>query len=147
MDRAGRVLGHHRGLIDFTVGQRRGLGVGGEAEPLYALRLDPATRRVVVGPRSALGVAGVELGETNWIAGAAPAPGARVEARVRSTARPVAARVIGPRAIVFDAPEAGVAPGQACVLSEDSRVLGGGFILKTRPAGADADGELAEAVN
>ena len=131
VDRAGRVLGRHAGLIDFTIGQRRGLGVGGEAEPLYVLRLDPATRRVVVGPRSALGVDGVLLGETNWIAGTPPAPGTPVEARIRSTARPVAARVVSPGEVAFDAPEPGVSPGQACVLYQGSRVLGGGFIART----------------
>ena len=131
VDRAGRILGRHAGLVDFTIGQRRGLGVGGEAEPLYVLRLEPTTRRVVVGPRSALGVDGVMLGETNWIAGAAPAPGTRVEARVRSTARPVPAMVGGANEVRFAAPEAGVSPGQACVLYDGSRVLGGGFIART----------------
>lgn len=131
VDVRGRVLGHHAGLIDFTIGQRRGLGVGGEAEPLYVLRLEPTTRRVVVGPRSALGVDGVVLGETNWIAGTAPAPGTKVEARVRSTARPVAAVVTSDHEVRFDEPERGVAPGQACVLYDGSRVLGGGFIARS----------------
>jgi tRNA-specific 2-thiouridylase len=127
VDQRGRVLGTHAGLIDFTVGQRRGLGIGGETDPLYVLRLEPATRRVVVGPRAALGVDGVMLGETNWISGL-PAAGTKVEARVRSASRPVAARVVSAREIAFDVPESGVSPGQACVVSQGSRVLGGGFI-------------------
>ncbi len=131
VDSRGRVLGTHKGLIDFTIGQRRGLGVGGEAEPLYVLRLEPNTRRVVVGPRAALGVDAVELGETSWIAGVPPAHGTPVEARVRSTSRPVAATIHSPVEIRFALPESGVSPGQACVLYEGSRVLGGGFIART----------------
>ncbi len=131
VDRAGRVLGRHAGLIDFTVGQRRGLGIGGEAEPLYVLRLEPRTRRVVVGPRTALGVKSAVLGETNWIAGVAPIPGEPLEARVRSTAQPVPATMTDPCEVRFDLPEPGVSPGQACVLSQGDRVLGGGFIART----------------
>lgn len=131
VDEHGRVLGTHAGLINFTVGQRRGLGLGGENAPLYVLRLEPSRRHVVVGPRSALGVDGVMLGETNWISGQSPAAGTRVEARVRSTARTVAATVISAAQVQFDAPERGVAPGQACVISQGSHVLGGGFIERS----------------
>lgn len=130
VDHAGKVLGRHRGTIGFTVGQRRGLGVGGVGEPLYVLRIDPVRARVIVGPRAALGVDGVVLGETNWL-GDAPAPGTRVEARVRSTARPVAAVVANAATVRFTVPEQGVAPGQACVLYDGDRVLGGGFIART----------------
>lgn len=131
VDQHGRVLGTHAGLTGFTVGQRRGLGIGGAAEPLYVLRLEPTRRRVVVGPRVALGVDGVVLGETNWISGTAPVTGTLVEARVRSTARPVMATVVSATEVAFAVPEPGVAPGQACVVSQGSRVLGGGFIEST----------------
>ena len=130
VDQRGRVIGEHKGTIDFTVGQRRGIGVGGTGEPLYVLRIDAVSRRVVVGPRTALGVDGVVLGEVNWISGTAPPSGTHVDARVRSTARPVAA-VIADDEVRFLAPEAGVAPGQACVLTDGDRVLGGGFIART----------------
>ncbi len=130
VDQRGRVLGEHKGTIDFTIGQRRGIGVGGTGEPLYVLRIDAVSRRVVVGPRTALGVDGVVLGEVNWISGTAPPSGTHVDARVRSTARPVAA-VIADDEVRFLVPEAGVAPGQACVLTDGDRVLGGGFIART----------------
>ncbi len=134
VDHAGRVLGTHRGLIHFTVGQRRGLEIGGTAEPLYVLRLEPATRRVVVGPRAALAVGAATLSGINWIGGDHHGP---LTAKVRSLAKPVPARLDGAR-LVFDAPEYGVAPGQAAVLYAGSRVLGGGWIAETEPAFAAA---------
>ena len=123
----GRVLGPHKGLIHYTVGQRRGIEIGGQAEPLYVIRLDAATKAVVVGPRRALAVAAARLSEANWLAAV---DGREVLAKVRSMARPVAARVAGDR-LIFAAPEYGVAPGQAAVLydaADQSRVLGGGWI-------------------
>ena len=123
----GTVLGTHKGLIHYTVGQRRGIEIGGQAEPLYVIRLDAATKAVVVGPRRALAVAAARLGEANWLAAV---DGREVLAKVRSMARPVAARVAGDR-LIFAAPEYGVAPGQAAVLydaADESRVLGGGWI-------------------
>lgn len=135
VDEAGRVLGLHRGLIHFTVGQRRGLEIGGTPEPLYVIRLEPATRRVVVGPRSALAVGAAHLSGINWIGGDHVGP---LTAKVRSLARPVPARRVGD-SILFDAPEYGVAPGQAAVLYAGDRVLGGGWIEGTeRWAMADA---------
>ena len=134
VDRAGRVLGTHRGLIHFTVGQRRGLEIGGTAEPLYVLRLEPATRRVVVGPRTALAVGAARLAGINWIGGDHHGP---LTAKVRSLAKPVPARLDDDR-LVFEAPEYGVAPGQAAVLYAGSRVLGGGWIAETEPALAEA---------
>jgi tRNA-specific 2-thiouridylase len=135
VDEAGRLLGTHRGLIHFTVGQRRGLEIGGTPEPLYVIRLEPATRRVVVGPRSALAVAAAQLSGINWIGSDHVGP---LTAKVRSLARPVAARRVGD-SVLFDAPEYGVAPGQAAVLYAGDRVLGGGWIESTdRWAMADA---------
>ena len=130
VDLEGRVLGRHRGLIHFTVGQRRGLEIGGQKEPLYVVRLDPDARRVVVGPRSALAVRSAQLGEINWLG--ADSEG-ELTAKVRSLAKPAPARFDG-RSIHFLSPEYGVAPGQAAVLYRGDRVLGGGWIEETIPA-------------
>jgi len=123
----GRVLGRHKGLIHYTVGQRRGLEIGGLAEPLYVIRLDATRRRVIVGPRSALAVAEARLSDTNWIGGDFAGP---LLAKVRSLAKPVPARLEGER-LIFDRHEYGVAPGQAAVLYDGDRVLGGGWIAET----------------
>lgn len=131
----GRVLGQHRGVIHYTIGQRRGLGIGG-GEPLYVIRLDPEARQVLVGPRTALATRTVPLKEVNWL-GDAPL-GAQeqweVEVRVRST-RPPKPAILRPgtdgRAeVTLAGAEEGVAPGQACVFyaPDSSRVLGGGWI-------------------
>ena len=130
VDLAGRRLGSHRGIIHFTVGQRRGLEIGGTPEPLYVVRVDAATRQVVVGPRAALAVAAAQVTGLNWIGG--DYEGA-ITAKVRSMAKPVPARLDGDR-LRFAAPEYGVAPGQAAVLYAGERVLGGGWIAATEPA-------------
>jgi tRNA-specific 2-thiouridylase len=127
----GRVLGRHEGLIHYTVGQRRGLAVS-YGERLYVVRLEPATRRVIVGPRAALGCAKAVLSEVNWLGdGPLPAAGIAVQVKHRAREDAVAARVRpdGDGATVtFDEPQAGVAPGQACVFYDGTRVLGGGWI-------------------
>ncbi|WP_457313353.1 tRNA 2-thiouridine(34) synthase MnmA [Sphingomonas sp. UYAg733] len=130
VDESGRKLGAHRGLIHFTVGQRRGLEIGGTPEPLYVVRLEPDTRRVVVGPRTALAVDAARLTDINWIGGNHNGP---VSAKVRSMAKLVPARLADDR-VTFDAPEYGVAPGQAAVLYDGDRVLGGGWIAETERA-------------
>ena len=130
VDREGRVLGTHKGLIHFTVGQRRGLEIGGQPEPLYVVRLEPETRRVVVGPKSALAVRAAQLDGINWL-GEAQREG--LTAKVRSLAKPAPIRFDG-RSIHFEGPEFGVAPGQAAVIYEGDRVLGGGWIEATVPA-------------
>jgi tRNA-uridine 2-sulfurtransferase len=127
VDRDGHVLGTHPGLIHFTVGQRRGLEIGGQPEPLYVLRLEPESRRVVVGPKSALAVRSARLGGINWL-GERQRDG--LTAKVRSLAKPIPARFDG-EAVHFERPEYGVAPGQAAVLYEGERVLGGGWIDET----------------
>jgi tRNA-specific 2-thiouridylase len=127
VDETGRVLGQHRGLIHFTVGQRRGLEIGGTPEPLYVIRLDAATKQVVVGSKAALAVGAARLSGVNWLGGAYEGP---MTAKVRSLAKPVAARFDGEQ-VRFDAPEYGVAPGQATVLYAGDRVLGGGWIEET----------------
>ena len=131
VDLAGRRLGEHRGLLHYTVGQRRGLDLGGGGgEPLYVVRLVPERREVVVGPRAALAVEAARLTGINWIGGDHAGP---LTAKVRSLAKPVPARLLGDR-VVFDAPEYGVAPGQAAVLYAGERVLGGGWIAETEAA-------------
>ncbi len=130
----GTVLGGHAGIIHYTVGQRRGLGIGG-GDPLYVVRLDPVGRRVIVGPRSALGRERIVLRGVNWL-GDDPAEGRPypLDVRIRSTRPPVAATVtLGPDGtaeVVFAQPEPGVSPGQACVFYDGSRCLGGGWIAR-----------------
>jgi tRNA-specific 2-thiouridylase len=133
VDLSGRTLGRHEGIIHYTVGQRRGLEIGGQPEPLYVVRLEPAARRVVVGPRAALAVRAAQLADFN-VLGALDGP---LTAKVRSMAKPVPARLIDDR-LVFDSPEYGVAPGQAAVLYDGDRVLGGGWIAQTEAALAAA---------
>ncbi len=127
VDMAGVELGRHKGLIHYTVGQRRGLEIGGLAEPLYVIRLEPETQRVVVGPKAALAVRKARLSEPSWIG---PAEGRPLLAKVRSLAKPVSARLDG-EWLSFETPEYGVAPGQAAVLYDGNRVLGGGWIEET----------------
>ena len=128
----GTVLGRHDGIVHFTIGQRKGLGIG-TGEPLYVIRLDPETRQVVVGPRAALARARVSLRDLNWLGDMAPAPeGEAVTVKLRSTSRllPASLRVAeaGRAEVRLDSPEYGVAPGQACVFYRGDRVLGGGWI-------------------
>jgi len=130
VDMGGRVLGQHPGVLGFTIGQRRGLEIGGLAEPLYVVRLDAERNRVVVGPRAALGVAAARLSEMNLIG---PVPTGPLTAKVRSLARPVPAS-FDSEWLRFDAPEYGVAPGQAAVLYAGERVVGGGWIEETMAA-------------
>ncbi len=134
----GRVLGRHDGVLRYTIGQRKGLGVA-TGEALYVVRLDAENARVVVGPREALATRTVELRDLNWLGDAPLASlderGIEVAARVRSTRAPKPAllRLVDGEPVValLDAEE-GVAPGQACVLYDsdrpDARVLGGGVI-------------------
>jgi tRNA-specific 2-thiouridylase len=133
----GDVLGRHKGVIHYTVGQRRGLEIGGQAEPLYVTGIDATTARVLVGPRRLLGVAAAQVSETNRIG---PIPDGPLTAKVRSLAKPVPVTLEGSlgagsaTTIRFPSPEYGVAPGQAAVLYAGDRVIGGGWIESTVPA-------------
>ncbi len=133
---SGEVLGAHEGVIHFTVGQRRGLEIGGQAEPLYVVALDAPAARVLVGPRALLAVSAARLIDTSRIG---PLPeGVPLTAKVRSLARPVPVALDGSldgsaATIRFAAPEYGVAPGQAAVLYAGERVIGGGWIAATEP--------------
>ena len=145
----GRVLGQHRGIIHYTIGQRKGLGLtdasASGGTPLFVVKLDPRAARVTVGPREALATRAVVLRDVNWIGpgefGHWPAEGLEIAARLRSTRPPVAAllrSVNGLTSVELLAPEDGISPGQACVFYESgaaqSRVLGGGFISATEAA-------------
>jgi tRNA-specific 2-thiouridylase len=139
VDLDGRMLGRHRGVGLFTIGQRRGLGLSA-SEPLHVVRLEPERRRVVVGPRSALGRCRFHLRSVNWL-GRTPLSeaGDRLTVKVRST-RPavpatVRARPGNAAEVVLDDPEEAIAPGQACVFYRDGRVLGGGWIRRDPPLG------------
>ena len=137
----GRVLARHQGVIHYTVGQRRGLGVGG-GEPLFVVRLDAASRKVIVGPRKALLSHHVRVRQMNWLGDQSPpADGLEVAVKVRSTRPPVPGRLFrdgaGGAEIALHQPEEAVAPGQACVVYEpgqSSRVLGGGWIMRASRA-------------
>ena len=130
----GVELGQHQGVIHFTVGQRRGLEIGGQPEPLYVIGIDAATATVLVGPRRLLAVSSARLIETNRIG---PVPAEPLMAKVRSLAKPVAVTLEGPLGdgtgctIRFAQPEYGVAPGQAAVFYAGDRVVGGGWIDAT----------------
>jgi tRNA-uridine 2-sulfurtransferase len=156
----GSVLGRHDGIIRYTVGQRRGLGLGARAaaaEPVYVVALDAPGRRVIVGPRAALAVPELTATEWNWL-GHAPLPeaGLAVTVKIRSTTPAVAATAYpageGRARIVFAAPQEAVAPGQAAVLYDGTRVLGGGWISRvpavdlpaTRPLYAASPSVAAE---
>ena len=109
------------------------LGLDRESEALYVVRLEPESRRVVVGPRRALAVSRLVVREINWLGeGAAPEDGTRIEAKIRSAAAPAPARLRprgdGTAELVFDQPQYGVASGQACVFYDGERLLGGGWI-------------------
>lgn len=138
----GRVLGNHEGIIHYTIGQRRGIGVA-TGEPVYVVHLDRERRRVVIGPKEALETRRVHLRDVNWLGDTPlddlPAEGFDILAKVRSTRPPVPARLFaGADGVYVDLVdgEAGVAPGQACVFfadeDEESRVLGGGFIARSQ---------------
>ena len=159
VDLDGNAIGRHQGIIHFTVGQRKGLGIASSA-PLYVLKLDAATRRVVVGPREALRMDRIVLRDVNWIGDGpldrAVGSGLEIFVRVRSTRAPQPAwlrGVNGGYEVELVAGEEGVSPGQACVFydapSGQARVLGGGFIqsaASSRTAARAAEKPLVEAM-
>ena len=137
----GRVLGRHQGIIHYTIGQRRGLGIGGESAPLFVVRLEPEARRVVVGPKAALARDRVILRDLNWLDAASLTDAGRgVDVKLRSVSDAVAATLFprpdGGAEVVLEEAQFGISPGQAAVCYEGSRVLGGGWIVA-------AEGRLA----
>jgi tRNA-specific 2-thiouridylase len=140
VDTEGNVLGEHRGVIHYTIGQRRGLGIGGLADPLYVVRLDVDKRQVVVGPKDLLATRTIPVREINWLGDGAFTDQAEreISVKVRST-RPPAPAILRPISeteaeVKLLTAEEGVSPGQACVFYETggSRILGGGWIWKGR---------------
>jgi tRNA-specific 2-thiouridylase len=141
VDLDGRAIGRHDGLIHFTIGQRRGLDIGGQSEPLYVVRLEPEYARVVAGPKAALAIRSARLSGINWL-GEDQEEG--LTAKVRSMAR-LAPVILSDDSIRFETPEYGVAPGQAAVLYAGERVLGGGWIEETMAADPTPARALADA--
>ncbi|MEA2840325.1 MAG: tRNA-uridine 2-sulfurtransferase [Methylobacteriaceae bacterium] len=150
VDLDGRRLGRHAGVIHYTIGQRRGLGLDDRAlkgEPHFVVRIDAARAEIVVGPRAALATKTIALRDVNWIGPGSvdhlPESGLEIAVRVRSTRPPAQALLeysAGSARISLVNEESAVAPGQACVFYEsaepDARVLGGGFIVRAEPAHA-----------
>jgi tRNA-specific 2-thiouridylase len=126
----GRVLGTHNGIINYTIGQRRGLGVSA-SEPLFVIQLEPEARKVIVGPHEALAKTRILIKETNWLMDAQNST-IDCKVKIRSTHEPIAAtahlKENNFAEIVFKEPEYGISAGQACVIFDNERVLGGGWI-------------------
>jgi len=145
----GRLLGRHRGIAGYTVGQRRGLGVA-VGERLYVIAIDGGRHRILVGPRAATLSAAAVLEEVNWLGREEGSAACRIEVQHRYNTPAVPAflerRADGRARIRFLLPESGVAPGQACVFYIGSRLLGGGWIAATEGAAASAPGEVVEPV-
>ena len=138
----GAVLGRHDGIINYTVGQRRGLGIGG-GDPLYVVAVDPKGHRVIVGPPEALLGDQVLIRDINWLGGRDRLDGgARVSVKLRSQSTPVAATLTmksgSDALVILDTPQAGIAPGQACVAYLGERVMGGGWIARGEQSVASA---------
>ncbi len=135
----GTELGTHQGIIKYTIGQRKGLGLGGaetQGDPLYVVAIDPDAQEVIVGPRSALARDRIILKETNWVGDAALSTRPlTVEVKIRSNQNPAPAHVLinaeGDMEVVLATAQYGVSPGQACVIYDGDRVLGGGWIAVT----------------
>jgi tRNA-specific 2-thiouridylase len=127
----GRVLGQHNGIINYTIGQRRGIGIGGghteNNSPLFVVGLRPDKNQVLVGPYEALARDTVYLKECNWLVPAIPAEGLPVAVKLRSAQSPLAATLYADRVVLKD-PAFGIAAGQACVCYIGNRVIGGGWI-------------------
>jgi tRNA-specific 2-thiouridylase len=140
VDLSGVVLGHHEGIHHYTIGQRKGLGIAA-AEPLYVVKLDPVLNRVIVGDRQSAGSGECYVQRLNWVSIPEPTAPIRCEVQVRYRSAPVTVHAIPwddqQIKLVFDEPQFGITPGQAAVLYDGDRVLGGGIICpqKSEKAG------------
>ena len=129
----GTILGKHQGIIQYTVGQRRGLGISlPTGEPLYVIKLDPHNHRVIVGPREALGCQTLLLRDVNWLGERNQKKEYSIQIKIRSSQEPVVAKIKlqddRKAEVTLVSPEYGVSPGQACVFYQGEHVLGGGWI-------------------
>ena len=134
VDQSGNIIGDHDGIINFTVGQRRGLNIGG-GDPLYVLRLEPNTQRVIVGPKESLLQETIFLNEINWLGDEPLGDNVMdISVKIRSMTPLLSAKLRGSQGgsgeVVLYTPYAGIAPGQACVFYRDRRMLGGGWIAQ-----------------
>ena len=143
VDVSGQILGQHQGIAHYTVGQRKGIGIGGRSDntdPLYVIKIDATHNQVIVGAREFLGVSKLCLRNCNWLIDKQDFPAKDLMVKFRSTSKGVPAKIsfddaeLGCAEIIFDAPQSGVALGQAAVCYHKHRVLGGGWI-----AGTDSD--------
>jgi tRNA-specific 2-thiouridylase len=137
VDQQGRVLGQHEGIIHYTIGQRKGIGIGGgiseNNEPFYVIAIDPASNRVIVGPKTALAKNIIHVKECNWLLGDVPPEGLAIDLKFRSSMQPVGAKISKTGSdtaeIHLETPQYGISPGQAAVFyANQTRVLGGGWI-------------------
>lgn len=131
VDANGQVLGHHRGLLHYTVGQRKGLGIA-FGQPMYVTRLDAAQNQVILGPEGSQYRSALTARELNWVSIPAPKTALRCQAKIRYQAKPAPALAApqpdGTLLVTFDSPQRAVAPGQAVVLYQGALLLGGGVI-------------------
>jgi tRNA-specific 2-thiouridylase len=133
VDSAGDAVGEHGGIVDYTVGQRRGLPPRGGGEPLFVLELDAESNEVIVGPEEELLAPGLVADDLSFVSGGAPSRNFRTEARIRYRSAPAQATVTvgeGAAQVWFERPQRAVTPGQAVVFCEGDRVLGGGKVLR-----------------
>ncbi len=146
VDRSGNVIGRHDGIINFTVGQRRGLKLGNMGEAMYVLAIHPETNRIVAGPKRALARDLVHVRELNWLDGEAPAVGRPVGVKLRSAmpAEPATVAEVGSSGLTLrlETPQYGVSPGQAAVCYDGTRVLGGGWIDSADLTAANAPADV-----
>lgn len=136
-DLSGKVLGRHQGIINYTIGQRKGLGISDPSgQPLYVVRLEPETHTVVVGPREALAIQEIFVRDVNWLGGPSGQEPIEIHVKIRSSQHPLKAmleRKGSTARVLLQGPEYGVSAGQACVFYDGTRVLGGGWITRCPP--------------
>ncbi len=147
VDVRGNVLGRHNGLPNYTVGQRRGLGLSGATVPMYVVALEPDSNQLIVGPAEALGRSELLATNVNWTMGGPVSAGSRIQCQIRYSGRPIDCRVYpqlgGSVRVVFAEPARGISPGQGAVFYDGPHCLGGGLIDKLDPGGASASSESA----
>ena len=151
VDVEGNVLGEHDGLPNYTVGQRRGLGISGATAPMYVVALERSRNQLIVGPAEALSRSGLTAIDVNWTSGIPVSAGSRVQCQIRYSGRPLECRVYpqpgGGVRVVFDGPARGISPGQGAVFYDGPLCLGGGLIDRVDPGEASASTVCAAALS